>query len=659
MLYFGPESALRLPTPNGNLDDDEAKSESNSSPQPRQGKVSRKNKTPRENGISYESEGRAVKRSRRSNGNPATNGNLAHGGDSMDIDQNNGYTTAGALTNHHHSEATGRRDMAAAGSDSPPPFAVSGTGAAVGGSAATAAAVAAAGGMSMSMSMDVDAVQVQDANADEDALQVQPTASRPLTLTNGCSVGVQEDKVAELGPGTTVLRVPDKNVTHAAWNPRDPSVLATGGSTLCRIWTLAYAPATPDSSTSSGVKQYIHLDLFDPMDTAAVTSMAWSPDGEYIAIARYTYAPIASGAISIHTKAGTIVDELPGGQDMVLNLSWNSLGTLILGIAHPAANASTLVVWDAKSGQAIQPFELHTSVLDAAWTDDRSFIVCGAGIIGTSHISDRTIGAINHQQSDSGAPYEWSKLRFDPITRTVAVATESSGDLGIIDAAATLRTIKAHDMEITALAYQPLSSPSSYADASPRLLATASTDGSIKIWDATRPFTIIHHLSLGSASPALTASFTPDGYLVAAASWNKILFWHAEGGGMPKARWKGREGQWQNGGSSATALEGPKRMNGDGGEDADGEAEGEEGAEHSLTWDADGGKVAYGLGDQVNLADAAEQAMAMTNGEQNRLPLSISATDATPAPSGYCVGVCWRVRVCSVQFPRCRVRLLY
>lgn len=602
MLYFGPESAQRLPTPNGNLDEDEAKSESNSSPQPRQGKVSRKN--PRENGISYESEGRAVKRSRRSNGNPATNGNLAQGGGSMDIDQN-GYSTAGATTNHH-AEATGRREMAATGSDSPPPSAGTGPGAVVGGSTATAAT----GGMSVSMSMDVDAAEVEvrvaDANADDDALQVQPTASRPPTLTNGCSVGVQSDKVAELGPGTTVLRVPDKNVTHATWNPRDPSVLATGGSTLCRIWSLAYAQATPDSAdNTSGVKQYSHVDLFDPMDTAFVTSMAWSPDGEYLAIARYTPAPTASGAISIRTKTGTIVDELPGGQDMVLNLSWNSLGTLILGVAHSIDAASTLVVWDANSGQAMQPFELHTSVLDAAWTDDRSFIVCGAGIIGTSHISDRTIEALKTQHSDSGAPYEWSRIRFDPITRTVAVAAESSGDLAIIDEATTFRTIKAHDTDITALVYQPLSSPSAHAECLPRLLATSSTDGAIKIWDATRPFMVIQHLSLGRSSPALAVSFTPDGYLVAAASWNKVLFWHAEGGSMPRATWRGKEGEWQGGG------EGQKRLNGregggeeDGQGDRDADGDGEEEAVHSLSWDADGGKLAYGLNDQVYLSSS-------------------------------------------------------
>jgi len=606
MLYFGPESAQRLPTPNANLDEDEAKSESNSSPQPRHGKVLSR-RIPRENGISYESEGRAVKRSRRSNGNTTTNGNLGQGGDSMEIDQN-GYATTTAT--NKHGEATGRRDMAAAGSDSPSPAEVAGTGPGGGAGAATKAT----GGTSMDVDVDVDAAEGEEARADarananananaDDALQVQPTASRPPTLTNGCSVGVQSDKVAELGPGTTVLRVPDKNVTHATWNPRDPSVLATGGSTLCRIWGLAYAQPSPDpSATVSALKQYTHVDLFDPMDTSFVTSMAWSPDGEYLAIARYTPAPTASGAISIRTKTGGIVDELPGGQDMVLNLSWNTSGTLILGVAHSTDAASTLVVWDAKSGAAMQPFQLPTSVLDAAWTDDRSFIVCGAGIIGTSHVENRAIDALQTQHRDSGAPYEWSKIRFDPLTRSVAVAAESSGDLAIIDAASTFRTHRAHDTDITALVYQPLSSPAAHTDASPRLLATSSTDGSVRIWDATRPFTLIHHFSLGRGSPALAVSFTPDGYLVAAASWNKVLFWHAEGGGMPRATWLG-SGEWGRGGAGVEGegWKGINREGEDGGEEGEGEGE----PVHSLSWDAHGGKVAYGLGDQVSLACSA------------------------------------------------------
>ena len=52
---------------------------------------------------------------------------------------------------------------------------------------------------------------------------------------------------------------------------------------------------------------------------------------------------------------------------------------------------------------------------------------------------------------------------------------------------------------------------------------------------------------------------------------------------MPRATWRGREGEWRGG-------EG----------DGEGEAEGEaDTGGVCLGWDADGGKVAYGVRDQV------------------------------------------------------------
>lgn len=576
--------------PNGDdMDEDEAVCTSASSNRPRQSKVARKD--PPENGYSYESEGRSVKRSRR-NGNTAatSNGSVTKSSDSMDVDQNGGTSA------NHHAGANIKHDSPAVHGEGPSSASETAAEAAAG-SGATANATA--GGM------DVDASGA-DAGTDDDALQVQPAAHvPPPTLTNGRSVGVQSDKVAELGPGTTILRVPGKNVTHAAWNPRDPHRLATGGSTLCRIWTLAnYArshsyttPTPPDAENNitnekneaTATAQYSHADVFPADDQSYVTSMAWSPDGEQLAIARYRSKPSVTGSFSICTKEGAIVDELPGGREMVLNLSWNTVGSLILGIAHSDHVDSTLIVWDAKSARPMQPFQLKSAVLDAAWTDDRKFVVCGTGLIAESHIEDHNIDALESHRYTTDIPYEWSKIRYDPITRTTAVAAEVSGDLAIISSQGSIRIQKAHDAEITTLVYQPLSNPAAYSESLPRLLATSSTDGSIKIWDARRPFDLVQSFSFGRASPALAMSFSPDGYLVAASSWDKILFWKAEGRTLPMATWRGKDSGWQS------ALDHP--MNGDGSEEEDDMQV----FMHCLSWDAYGKKLAYGFKDQVRL----------------------------------------------------------
>ncbi|MCJ1280780.1 hypothetical protein MMC26_000097 [Xylographa opegraphella] len=573
MFYFGPETAQDPVTPNGNLDEDEAACTSSTfSHRPRSTKVARKE--PPENGYSYEFEGRAVKRSRRSNGSTATtNGAVPKSGDSMDVDQS-GHPPS------QHAEATIKHDFPSAKSPS------------------TAAAAAEAAGPTDAtaggMSMDVDAAATA-LGADEGALQVQPTTTTPTptpTLTNGRSVGVQSDKVAELGPGTTVLRVPEKkNVTHAAWNPRDPRILATGGTALCRLWTLAYVPAAPTSPSvdapDGSPKQYTPTDLLDGSENCFVTSMAWSPDGEYLAVAHYASSPVSRGMIVTCTKDGAMLDELPGGTDMVLNLAWNASGSLILGVTHSDDVDSTLVVWDVQTGSSMQPFHLPTAVLDAAWTEDRKFVVCGNGLIAESHIEDHSIDALRSTRLGVDSSCEWSKIRYDDVTHSMAIAAETSGDLAIVDSSGTMRVKRAHDAEITGLVYQPLSNPATFPDSVPRLLATASIDGSIKIWDARRPFDLVQSFGLGSASPALAMSFTPDGYLVAAASWDKVLFWKAEGRGMPTATWRGKDGEWQ------TGLD--HHMDGVDDDDDD-EMRMDT---HSLSWDAHGKKLAYGLRDQV------------------------------------------------------------
>lgn len=506
----------------------------------------------------------AAKRSRRSNGLVATTTNGTHGksGDAMDIDQTGGS----------HADSALKRDLKPQSPISPnaPP----------------------ASGMSMGLKTEggVDASEVGGAganananasarsDADDDAVQAQPTVTLIPTLTNGCSVGVQNDKVAELGPETTVLSVPDRNVTHAAWNPRDPALLATGGEALFRIWTI---PRMTNAHT--------HTDLLDPQDSFIVTSMAWSPDGESLAVATHGRHADSKGSVTIRTKTGELQDELPGGQDWVINLAWNQTGSLLLGITHSGAGLdSTLIVWDIKTGQPMEPKELPNPIYDATWVDDRKFLLCGTGIIAEAIVDGAVITTLRKREEVTEAQ-DWIKICHDSVTHCTAIVTESTGTLAIIDSEGIFHIkYKAHDGNITALTFQPILNPSSLPDSSPRLLATSSTTGNITVWDARNPFSISYTLALGS-TPAMAMSFTPDGYLVAAANWNKVVMWKAETGKEPKAIWINSDSQWQPEGQDQTNGD-VEMTNGDG-----------SGPNYTLGWDADGHKLAYGFKYQVSL----------------------------------------------------------
>ena len=405
-----------------------------------------------------------------------------------------------------------------------------------------------------------------------------------VTLTHGESRGVQSEKVAELGPQSSILTVPDKtHVEHTAWNPKDPTILAVGGEALCRLWHIPRTAAFSDNSAG----QQSFVDLLDPSYASLVTTMAWSPNGEVLAVATRDDQSDWVGAVCLWSKAGKALDELPAAQDMVLTLRWSPTGNQLLGITSSGADTSSLTLWDTQTSQAMPPYQLSDIVTDAAWTSNFQLTVCGHDIIASSLLENGKIFTLNHRPEPQ-AHQTWTHICYDSRTHTTALAAEESGVLGLIDSSDTLRITTAHRAEITALAYQPVVNLSAYPTSMPRLLATSSLDGTIKIWDAKRPFTTVHTLPLGYAAPAMAMSFTPDGYLVAAANGNRILIWSAEAGGVPKASWKGLLGKLPNG-----AL-----TNGDG-VNADGMDEGLGEPNPSLSWDAEGKKLALGVGNQV------------------------------------------------------------
>lgn len=491
--------------------------------------------------------------------------------------------------------------------DAPEPTSASNSPAAEIPDALTGAVAAGTGnGMDVDEDEDVDGQGVGDGGDDDDDDDDAPapapdqqqqqqharssieTRTQTLTLTNGESVGVQSDKVRELGPETSLLCVPDKIVMHTAWNPQDPQILATGGDALCRIWTVSTKSIqSPEGTCPERQQQQQFVDTLDPSDTSLITAMAWSSDGEILAVATRSDTPGSTGGVSLWDKTGRSRDELMTVPDMILMFRWNPSGTHLLGITSSGRGRSALVVWDTRSSDAMCPLELQDIVTDAAWSDDQKFTICGHNRIVQMSIETQSIVAL-HSRTEEEKYQSWTHIRFDAASNTTAIAAEESAVLGIIDARGNLKTTTAHDAEITALAYQPISNPSSYTFTSPRLLATSSLDGNVRIWDANQPFTTVHVLSLGHSTPPMAISFTPDGYLVAAASWNRVLIWNAEIGGMPKASWKGEPGKWQS-----LGVNGVDQDSGIGEED--------EGPTHSLSWDADGGKLAYGLGSQVCL----------------------------------------------------------
>ncbi len=519
---------INAATPNRNGGEEEATTESRASPRSR--------KHGRENaanglGLDIPTSAPSAKRIRRNNHERESSGNGNGHSNSMEIDQN-GDTDA--------------RPEPISRSHSP--------------------------GAEEETRMDMDAYD--DAPAPEEACIGMP-------VTNGPSVGVQSDKVAELGTETTVLTLPaGKHVTHTAWNPQDPSLLAIAGDALCRIWVVAKtSPEDEDSPTS-----HRHVDMLDSFEGSLVSTMEWSPSGETLALATRRGPSLCVGLVSLWTKHGKSIEELPSTEDMVLTFRWSPTGEHLLGITNSGAGTSTIIIWHLQDSEFKSEYRVAGIVRDAAWTGDMEFMICGHDLIEEYTFDGQAI--YGKRALPTHPPRNWSHIRFDTITRITAMVAEDDGTLAVLDDSGKIRVARVHTAEITALAFQPIPNPASYSPSSPRLLATSALDCSIKLWDAQRPFDLVTSLSLGSSNPPMAISFTADGYLVTAANGNRVVIWNPEKGGVPLATWKGELSQWQG-----SAMNGLDHDSGIGEE--------EEIPPHSLSWDAHGGKLAFGLRNQV------------------------------------------------------------
>ncbi|KAI4249887.1 MAG: hypothetical protein LQ352_005504 [Teloschistes flavicans] len=431
----------------------------------------------------------------------------------------------------------------------------------------------------------------------------EPDDSR-MTLTDGPSVGVQSDKPTELGPETSVLVVPHRNVLHAAWNPTDPQLLAVAGDALCRIWSFTKSPDAPHERPNPG---YQAIDIMELDHDSSVTAMSWSPDGKVLAVATKYEDGERNGEVSLWDKDGRSIDNLPAAQDYLLALSWSPTGTYLLGLTSSGSAASMVQVWQLLTSYTFPAIPLDHVAIGATWTDEHRFLVCGHSLVARFLVESEN--ELTHKvHDDPDLMRTWTYTRYDPITKMVAIAAEDSGHLALVaihDQDWDHSCIKAHNAGITAMTFQPETRSTPYSPTFPRRLATSSLDGDVRIWDVTNPFVELQRLNFGRTNPPMAISFDPDGHLIAAANTNRALIWNVETGGVPKARWRGEPTSTHSGLGYVS-----KREDSNGGMIMDGDSgigEEEDRCTHSLDWSSDGAKLAYATGTQQVICSAEEE----------------------------------------------------
>ncbi|RFN53108.1 hypothetical protein FIE12Z_2692 [Fusarium flagelliforme] len=417
-------------------------------------------------------------------------------------------------------------------------------------------------------------------------------APEPMVRTDGPEQGTQVDKVEELAPETTFIRLVDDQaegqgrgntpspaspsgpdnapiLLQCEWNPRDPSILAAAGTdALARVWTVARAGPVEPGQDHVSPQGHSLLDRDVPRDTT-VTALSWTADGAAIAVATDSRN---QASINVWSAEGAHLQSMEVSEPPIIKLSWNPNNTALLAIS-PDKGGALVTVHYPPAGNSLSfllpGHDIAATPLDAVWTGDAEFLLCGGDLMMCLQCTDTTI--IAGRKFESKEDDSFTQVLFDGRSRLAATSSDK-GTLDLWDENGQRRSISAHQGAITTMQWQPIPENQIGAD-DERLIATGGDDCAILIWNARMPESK-PKCFLTMDSPIMRLAFTPDGAFIAGATSTQVLIWKVGSHAVPRASWsRPVHPGWLS----------PKAN-----------TESDEEDEHCLCWDADGQKLAYG-----------------------------------------------------------------
>ena len=213
----------------------------------------------------------------------------------------------------------------------------------------------------------------------------------------------------------------------------------------------------------------------------------------------------------------TNFDKVLSGHFLDVNsASFSPDGTKIV----TASDDGTAIIWDAKTGQALQTLSGHTHTYDvnsASFSPDRTKIVT-ASDDDTAIIWDAETG--QQLQTLSGHSNIVNSASFSPDgTKVVTASDDGTAIIWDAETGHQLQTLSGHTFWVNSASFSPDGTK----------IVTASSDNTAIIWDA-ETGQQLQTLS-GHSFFVNSASFSPDGTkIVSASSDNTAIIWDAETG---------------------------------------------------------------------------------------------------------------------------------
>eukprot|EP00555_Chaetoceros_dichaeta_P014966 CAMPEP_0198255246 /NCGR_PEP_ID=MMETSP1447-20131203/5398_1 /TAXON_ID=420782 /ORGANISM="Chaetoceros dichaeta, Strain CCMP1751" /LENGTH=845 /DNA_ID=CAMNT_0043941567 /DNA_START=31 /DNA_END=2568 /DNA_ORIENTATION=- len=339
----------------------------------------------------------------------------------------------------------------------------------------------------------------------------QSEAELAAAIDNDDSLSrARPEEVLELNKHTS-------EVFMCAWNPIFTQLLATGsGDASARIWEMRGQNAQRGAGPSKLLQHGANLSDRKNKD---VTTLEWSSNGELLATGSY------DGVARVWTRKGDLVHTLHRHLGPIFSLKWNKRGNYLLSGSYD----KTTIVWDVSGEQGVvkQQFGHHVApALDVDWKDDNTFASCS---------TDKTVlvcrvGSSAPLHRFAGHTDEVNAVKWDP-SGTLLASCSDDYTAKVWDMSSNsqpLHDFKSHKQEIYTVKWSP-TGPGSRNPTKPPMLATASFDGSVRLWNIQNG-SCITVLSRHRDS-VYSVSFSPSGeYLASGSLAGQLYIWQVQEG---------------------------------------------------------------------------------------------------------------------------------